>query len=88
MPRKSLDGIEYELTSVFHENGSSTHALETIVEEGETAVKKYRCDLDVYNPETQRNFVSQDATIDYLSSAPRSLWGSWFELPEPEAESE
>jgi len=88
MPRKFIDEIEYELTSTFHENGSSTHALETIVEEGETAVKKYRCDLDVYNPETQRTFVSQDVTIDYLLSGPRSLWGDWFELSEPEEESE
>ena len=84
MPRRQLIGIEYELISTFHENGASTHALETIVEEGETAVKKYRCDLDVYCPETQKPFQSQEETINYLLSCPRSLWGDWFELPDPE----
>jgi len=84
MPNRVYNAVEYNITSTFHEDGSSTHALETIVEEGETPVKTFRTDLGTYCPETLAEFKSQDETIEWLMNCPNSVWSPWYELPEPE----
>tara|TARA_Y100000114_G_scaffold152709_1_gene171416 strand:+ start:2367 stop:2633 length:267 start_codon:yes stop_codon:yes gene_type:complete len=88
MPSRLFKKNEYNITSTFHEDGSSTHALETIVGEGETPVKAFRTDLDTFCPETLVEFESQDETIEWLITCPNSVWSPWYELPEPEEEEE
>ena len=88
MPSRLYNEVEYNIISTFHEDGSSTHALETIVEEGETPVKAFRTDLGTYCPETLVDFESQDATVEWLKTCPYSVWSPWFESPAPEEEGE
>ena len=57
-----LHGTDYEMKVLeVKDDGDSVVILQTIVEEGETAEKKYRINLGVKNPLTQIVFASEDA---------------------------
>lgn len=89
MRKKYLRGVEYDMVVIeIKDSGDSTNALQTIVEEGETPVKKYRVNLAANNPLTMARFTDAESRLSYLENMPDRLWDAWYEDPEPEAESE
>lgn len=89
MRKKYLRGVEYDMVVIeIKDSGDSTNALQTIVEEGETPVKKYRVNLAANNPLTMARFTDAESRLSYLGNMPDRLWDAWYEDPEPEAESE
>ena len=79
-----LHGTDYEMKVLeVKDDGDSTVILQTIVEEGETAEKKYRINLGVKNPLTQNFFGSEDARMDYCKDMPERYWDAWYEAPDP-----
>ena len=79
-----LHGTDYEMKVLeVKDDGDSTVILQTIVEEGETAEKKYRINLGVKNPLTQNFFGSEDARLDYCKEMPERYGHAWYEDPEP-----
>lgn len=80
-----LHGTGYEMKVLeIRDDGDSTVILQTIVEEGETAEKKYRINLGVKNPLTQVVFMNADERMDYCKSMPERYWDEWYEDPAPE----
>ncbi len=63
------------------DSGDSTNALQTIVEEGETPVKKYRVNLAANNPLTMTRFTDAESRLNYLENMPDRLWDVWYEDP-------
>ena len=89
MHKKLLNDAMYEMAVVeIKDSGDSTNALQTIVEEGETPVKKYRVNLAANNPLTMTRFTDAESRLSYLENMPDRLWDEWYEDPEPEPESE
>jgi hypothetical protein len=89
MHKKLLNDVMYEMAVVeIKDSGDSTNALQTIVEESETPVKKYRVNLAANNPLTMARFTDAESRLGYLENMPDRLWDDWYEDPEPEEESE
>ncbi len=89
MPSKFLNDVWYDMAVVeIKDSGDSTNALQTIVEEGETPVKKYRVNLAANNPLTMARFTDAESRLSYLENMPDRLWDEWYEDPDPEEESE
>ena len=89
MHKKLLNDAMYEMAVVeIKDSGDSTNALQTIVEEGETPVKKYRVNLAANNPLTMTRFTDAESRLSYLENMPDRLWDEWYEDPDPVEESE
>lgn len=82
MHKKLLNDVVYEMAVVeIKDSGDSTNALQTIVEEGETPVKKYRVNLAANNPLTMTRFTDAESRLNYLENMPDRLWDEWYEDP-------
>ena len=81
MPNLTLNGIEYEMVNTVADDMSSTNVLRTIVEEGKTAVNKYRLNLPPYNPMNQFPFINAEKIEDFCVHISENFWSPYFEDP-------
>ena len=81
MPNRYIKNVEYELVQTLTDDLRSSNILQTIVEEGQTPVSKYRLNLGSWNPKTMVDWQNAEQIEMFCLTCPENFWSLYFEDP-------